>query len=278
MKSADYCNHHTSYTMSSQSNTMNYTAPFTAPFGDFTSEGTWDDSSVEMLSDMFQAVNRTPNGWTTLARDDVPGTRLCVHCRGAKTCAGTQCWCQNICRVCEGEGNMECGFMFDTHPDPSVAATIKQIDANIKYDGHSGSSYGWSIRSMESIAKRGWKSFMLRRRLSKLRDERHDREITMNHYRFLKDEEVKLNRMIRDTELEHKQDPMKTFMNHVRAVDSFISTTTPAVLSDLHHFADAIQSNPVMRATIPDIDDQADALRRFADGKLSYAEMRSLCG
>jgi len=59
-------------------------------------------------------------------------------------------------------------------------------------------------------------------------------------------------------------------------VDRFLSTVPPS--ANITQFADAIQKDPGMRASIPDIDNQADALRRFAEGKMSYAEMRSLCG
>jgi len=43
-------------------------------------------------------------------------------------------------------------------------------------------------------------------------------------------------------------------------------------------FTQMLQANPQIRAVIPDIDEQASAMKRFAEGKLSYAEMRSLCG
>jgi hypothetical protein len=46
----------------------------------------------------------------------------------------------------------------------------------------------------------------------------------------------------------------------------------------LSQFADAIQSDPVMRKNIPDMDAQVDALRKFEKGQLTYAEMRTLCG
>jgi hypothetical protein len=56
----------------------------------------------------------------------------------------------------EGEG-----FMFATHPN------LNTINDAMKYQGHSGASYGWTMRQMESIAKRGWdehKSLVLRKR------------------------------------------------------------------------------------------------------------------
>jgi hypothetical protein len=44
------------------------------------------------------------------------------------------------------------GFMFSDHPN------LKRIDKAMKFDGHSGSSYGWTMRNMESIAKHGWEA------------------------------------------------------------------------------------------------------------------------
>lgn len=42
------------------------------------------------------------------------------------------------------------GFMFSSHPN------LERISAAMMYDGHSGSSYGWTMRVMENIAKKGW--------------------------------------------------------------------------------------------------------------------------
>lgn len=42
------------------------------------------------------------------------------------------------------------GFMFSRHDN------LDRIDKEMKYGGHSGSSYGWTMRVMEDIAKRGW--------------------------------------------------------------------------------------------------------------------------
>jgi hypothetical protein len=49
-----------------------------------------------------------------------------------------------------GEG----GFMFSG--DPYSAAIQKQM----KYDGHSGASYGWTMRVMQRIARIGWERFV----------------------------------------------------------------------------------------------------------------------
>jgi hypothetical protein len=42
------------------------------------------------------------------------------------------------------------GFMFAVHPN------LDAINLAMRYEGHSGSSYGWTMRVMESIAKHGW--------------------------------------------------------------------------------------------------------------------------
>lgn len=250
---------------------INYLAPMTSTPGDFKSEGTWDSESIYMLEDTYKAVDKTPNGWATLARKDVPGIRDCLYC-------GVETSRRPTCRICDGSGKVECGFMFDTHPDPTVKGIISTIDKNMEYGGHSGSSYGWSMRSVESIAKRGWEAFMLRRRLHMLRDEIEDPRVSRNKKSELWEVHAKLDQMIRDAEAKHRIQPFYAIVKQLAAVDSFISSTSPAVLTDLNQFANAIQNNPAMRAQIPDIDDQADALRRFATGKMSYAEMRSLCG
>lgn len=53
------------------------------------------------------------------------------------------------------------GFMFANHPN------LDRINEEMKYGGHSGASYGWTMRQMESIAKIGWdehKRIVLRKR------------------------------------------------------------------------------------------------------------------
>jgi hypothetical protein len=53
------------------------------------------------------------------------------------------------------------GFMFANHPN------LDLINQEMKYGGHSGASYGWTMRQMESIAKIGWdehKRIVLRKR------------------------------------------------------------------------------------------------------------------
>lgn len=42
------------------------------------------------------------------------------------------------------------GFMLSRHPN------LERINAAMTFEGHSGSSYAWTMRVMEDIAKRGW--------------------------------------------------------------------------------------------------------------------------
>ena len=51
----------------------------------------------------------------------------------------------------------EQGFMF-SQPSPEIA----RINQAMKYDGHSGSSYGYTMRVMEFIAKNGWNAYTKR--------------------------------------------------------------------------------------------------------------------
>jgi hypothetical protein len=45
------------------------------------------------------------------------------------------------------------GFMF------SPAIELAAINAEMVFDGHSGASYAWTMRQMETIAKTGWDSY-----------------------------------------------------------------------------------------------------------------------
>jgi hypothetical protein len=44
-------------------------------------------------------------------------------------------------------------FMMDDPPEK-----LKEINRIMKY-GHSGASYGWTMRHMEAIAKEGWAAY-----------------------------------------------------------------------------------------------------------------------
>ena len=89
------------------------------------------------------------------------------------------------------------GFMFTQHPN------LDRINKAMKYEGHSGSSYGWTMRVMEQVAKG----------------------------------RVKIPEQVTPLEV-----------------------------------AESLQT------VLPDGEQQYDALKRFSEGKMSYAEMRALCG
>ena len=46
------------------------------------------------------------------------------------------------------------GFMYSGHD------YIREISSAIKYDGHSGASFGWTMRVMQFIAKNGWDAYV----------------------------------------------------------------------------------------------------------------------
>jgi hypothetical protein len=166
----------------------------------------WDR---EMIESAFKAVDSVEGGWTFLSTYD------------------------------PGEG----GFMFASRP-----SKMTEIDdaVNNLYGGHSGASYGMTMRVIQYIARHGWDIYA--------------------------------------DEMLGKYGPppvapsvsVASVLTQATNVDRFLSTVPPS--ANLTSFVEAIQKDPGMRAQIPDIDDQAAALKRFAEGKMSYAEMRSLCG
>ena len=172
------------------------------------------DWDREMLEDAYKAVTKA-NRWGFLRRPDVPGPK---------------------------------GFMFSDWPE------MKDIDTHMEYGGHSGSSYGMTMRVMEFIAKHGWDAYV--------------------HRVGVKPAASVPNKT--PTTQASVTSPIVQLVAQATAVDNFFATNPPT--DNLTDFANAIQSNPAMRQTIPDIDEQADAMRRFAAGQMSYAEMRSLCG
>jgi len=46
------------------------------------------------------------------------------------------------------------GFMFSNHE------FIRTISANLEFGGHSGSSFGWTMRIMQRLAMEGWDTFL----------------------------------------------------------------------------------------------------------------------
>jgi len=59
-------------------------------------------------------------------------------------------------------------FMYSNHPN------LDQINKKMKYmNEHSGASYGWTMRQMESIAKIGWDEHRNRVRSKRAEDKLH---------------------------------------------------------------------------------------------------------
>lgn len=142
-----------------------------------------------MLSEAFQAIERVNGGWVYLADPDPVG---------------------------------EGGFMFSRESSrPEIRSEIdNEIAKTESGQGHSGASYGITMRHMEYIAKNGWLAYIRRE--------------------------------------------WKDYM--------------PPGKDEYSRFVNNIQQNSLARQMIPDIDKQAEAMRKFGEGKLSYAEMRTLCG
>ena len=173
---------------------------------------TWDR---EMIESAFEAVTSVPGGWDFLSTYD------------------------------PGDG----GFMFST-PPPKMEEINTAV--NRLYGGHSGASYGCTMRVIQYIAKHGWDTYA-RDSLKKYGPPRAAAPTPASA-------------------------PLSvgSVLAQAATVDRFINSLPND--TGLTQFANAIQKDPGMRAQIPDIDNQANALRRFAEGKMSYAEMRSLCG
>jgi hypothetical protein len=65
------------------------------------------------------------------------------------------------------------GFMFSSDPELSA------LSARMMFKGHSGASFAWTLRQMESIAKDGWEPYANRRRMEKATEQlRHEEELS----------------------------------------------------------------------------------------------------
>ena len=145
----------------------------------------------EMFTDAYNSVSKVNGGWVYLRDPDAVG---------------------------------EGGFMFSSSiSHPNIRAEIdNHLFKTESGSGHSGASYGLTMRTMEYIAKRGWLD------------------------------------LIRREWPAYRPPPVST--------------------TDFGNFVTNLQNDPVARQQIPDIDDQAQAMRDFEAGKISYAQMRTLCG
>lgn len=126
------------------------------------------------------------------------------------------------------------GFSFTTHPN------LSKINDQMKYTGHSGSSYAWTMRNMEAVAKDGWDMYC-----SRVLERRRD-------------------------EMEESINAVKSRLTNIETIVSNLNServTNPTPLD----IAEASRN-------VPGFEGQADAMKRFSEGKMTYAEMRSLCG
>jgi hypothetical protein len=79
-----------------------------------------DANDIEMLKDAYTAISKTEK-WNYLSTYEPRGG----------------------------------GFMFS-----KPSEEMEMIDSNIKYDGHSGGSYAWTMRIMQYIATNGWEVYI----------------------------------------------------------------------------------------------------------------------
>lgn len=161
---------------------------------DYKCMGYGKDSDKQMFTDAYQAVESVPGGWDFLRNDD------------------------------PGEGGFMFGKCKDTEMQSKIESAILERDG-----GHSGASFGLTLRVMQLIAKKGWDAFILR-----------------------------------------------SWPSYNPAPPGVTPPST--VLSEFDKFIQTMEKDPLARATIPDLDDQVSALKKFSKGEMSYAEMRSLCG
>lgn len=135
------------------------------------------------------------------------------------------------------------GFGLDNHPNLALINNAMKL-----YDSHSGASYGWTMRQMEYIAKHGWTLFEFNAREEKRKQEgeaqkRRDKEVI--------------------NVLFHSSETARGFIEQE--------------FSDNSRLVNPLRIAEALRE-VPGFEGQADAMKKFSEGKMSYAEMRSLCG
>lgn len=218
---------------------------YTISRGDFGALGL-DNDSVFMLSRAYKMMEEIPGSWDVLARPDIPGDN---------------------------------GFMFSSNP------LLNEISEKIGGDpecGHSGSSYGWTMRNMESIAKKGWNDYCLLFPKRKQGPTPEEMIAKLNaQVAALEAENAELrNRIASRPSVTQEPATVDNFITQFANFQNCIAkyAKNDEVMASPATFAEALSRDPAMRAMIPDIDEQAEAMKKFSEGKLSYAEMRSLCG
>lgn len=241
--------------------------------GDFNSISSMDSMSREMLSSALKAIDSVEGAWDFLASYSPPENQ---------------------------------GFMF-VNPSPPMLTKIQ--DAILAADGgHSGSSYGWTLRQIEYIAKNGWDAFVdlnndddetkkLKKKVAKLEDENTRLRaqlaaLSLPKKEMTHDEKVRSalakgctggypcagclarkNMLVEDWEREQKVKETAPLTNALQNLATLGENLTKAGVTNPTPLNIAEASRGV-----PGFEGQADAMTRFAEGKMSYAEMRSLCG
>jgi len=210
---------------------------------DFNSITSLDSMSKDMLISAYNAISNVEGGWDFLATYSPPKDE---------------------------------GFMF-VNPMPPMLQKIH--DAVLEAEsGHSGASYGWTMRQIEYIAKNGWDAFV------SLHDE-DDESRLKKKVAKLEDENAKLRAQIhalskknwqaeQEREQMAKEDkPLAPLTQAIQNLASIDTNLTKAGVKNPSPLDIAEASRGV-----PGFEGQADAMTRFAEGKMTYAEMRSLCG
>lgn len=191
------------------------------------------------------------------------------------------------------------GFMFVKTPPAKMDEIEKAvIDAD---SGHSGSSYGWTMRQMQYIAKNGLDAF----------NALHESKDLKKKLQLLEEENARLRASLAAPKKDLTRDEKiraalakgctgghpctgclarKNILLEEYSETNTVEPLTPftAALSNLGTLAENLSTAGVTQPTlldiaeasrgIPGFEGQADAMTRFAQGKMSYAEMRSLCG
>lgn len=86
----------------------------------------FNEYEIPLLADAYHTISEIPNGWTILARKDVPG---------------------------------DAGFINPKHTDPDVISFLLHMKSKLPI-----AEYGYLMRQMENIAKNGWSDFTMHRR------------------------------------------------------------------------------------------------------------------
>ena len=156
----------------------------------------------------------------------------------------------------------EGGYMFGKHKNAEMRNKIDQ-EILKGYGGHSGGSYGMTMRRMQFIAKKGWEAFI------------------RSEWQFYNPEDEKVMKCCRHCKGDHWTlcCPLKPCGPPPEVI--ITNPIMEAIHSNppnLDEFLNRLENIPGIREHIPDLDDQVSAIREFQEGKISYSEMRARSG